>query len=247
MKGVVLAGGTGSRLNPLTRITNKHLLPVYDRPMVCYAIECLVKAGITEIVLVVGGSYAGEFLRLLGDGSAHGVKKLYYAYQESADGIAAALSLAKGFTGDDDIAVILADNIFECSLRSVIEYHKNEESQARVVLTRIKDPKHLSHLGVARLDSSEMWLTGIEEKPVNPSSNLAITGFYLYTPEVFNIISTLRPSKRGELEITDVNNEFIRRGTMSHSILSGYWGDLGESIDSYYTGVDFVRENAINK
>ena len=245
MKGVILAGGTGSRLHPLTRITNKHLLPIYDRPMVTYAIEAIVTAGISEVMLVTGGTHAGEFFRLLGDGNAHGIDRLSYAYQERESGIADALGLAERFAGDDRILVMLADNIFERSIRPAIENFAWQECGACIVLSKVAELEHLRHLGVAELDGDRV--QGIVEKPDNPPSEYAVTGLYFYDSSVFEFLPSLSPSARGELEITDVNNWFVEQGTMEYDVAQGFWGDAGESIDAYYAVNDFVRQNGANK
>ena len=246
MRGVVLAGGSGSRLHPLTRITNKHLLPIYDRPMVSYAIEALVDAGITEVMLVTGGTHAGDFLRLLGDGHAHGIERLVYAYQERPGGIAEALGLAQRFTGDDRVLVMLADNILEWSIRPTVERFLDQDKGARVLLSRVEDAAHLHHLGVPELDDDGR-IVDIVEKPEDPPSTFAVTGLYFYDATVFDVIPTLTPSGRGELEITDVNNWFVSQGTMEYDVLEGFWGDAGESIDAYYAVNDFVRAHGANK
>jgi glucose-1-phosphate thymidylyltransferase len=245
MKGVILAGGIGSRLHPLTRITNKHLLPIYDRPMVEYAIEALVGGGVTEIMVVTGGTHAGEFLRLLGDGHAHGIDRLSYAYQEREGGIADALGLAERFAGGDRILVMLADNVFERSVRPAIENFEQQERGARIVLSRIEEPEHLRHLGVAELDGDRV--LRIHEKPETPPSEFAVTGLYFYDAAVFEFLPTLSPSARGELEITDVNNWYIEQGAMEFDVVEGFWGDAGESIDAYYEVNDFVREHGANR
>ena len=245
MKGVILAGGTGTRLHPLTRITNKHLLPIYDRPMVTYAIEALVNAGVTEIMMVTGGTHAGEFLRLLGSGNEWGIDRLSYAYQERAGGIAEALSLAERFVDGDLVLVMLADNIVERSIRPAVENFRAQGAGSRIVLSRVSDPAHLSHLGVPELDADGS-VTRIIEKPDDPPSNFAVTGIYFYDPSVFKIITTLEPSGRGELEITDVNNWFVSQRTMEYDILDGFWGDAGESIDAYYEVNDHVRSHGAN-
>jgi glucose-1-phosphate thymidylyltransferase len=245
MKGVILAGGTGSRLHPLTRITNKHLLPIYDRPMITYAIEAIVTAGISELMLVTGGTHAGEFFRLLGDGNEHGIDRLSYAYQERESGIADALGLAERFAGGDRVLVMLADNIFEQSIRPAIDNFEQQERGARIVLSKVEEPEHLRHLGVAELDGDRV--TRIIEKPEQPPSDYAVTGLYFYDSSVFEFLPTLSPSARGELEITDVNNWFVEQGTMEYDIVEGFWGDAGESIDAYYEVNDFVRQNGANK
>ena len=246
MKGVILAGGTGSRLHPLTRITNKHLLPIYDRPMISYGIEALVKGGITDIMLVTGGTHAGEFLRLLGNGQEYGIGRLFYAYQEKPGGIAEALGLAERFVADDRVVVMLADNVFERSIQPAVERFERQREGARILLSRVHDPTHLRHLGVPELDAGGR-VTKIMEKPDNPPSAFAVTGIYFYPPGVFEVITTLEPSGRGELEITDVNNHYVREGSMEYDTLEGFWGDAGESIDAYYAVNDYVRKNGANK
>ena len=246
MKGVILAGGSGSRLHPLTRITNKHLLPVYDRPMVSYAIEALVNAGISEIMLVTGGTHAGDFLRLLGDGHEHGIERLVYAYQERPGGIAEALGLAQRFVGDDLVLVMLADNILERSIRPTVANFVDQGKGARVLLCHIHEASHLRHLGVPELDEHGR-MVNIVEKPEDPPSTFAVTGLYFYDATVFDVIPTLTPSGRGELEITDVNNWFVSQRTMEYDILEGFWGDAGESIEAYYEVNDFVRAHGANK
>ena len=246
MKGVILAGGTGTRLNPLTRITNKHLLPIYDRPMVTYAIEALVKADITDVMLVTGGTHAGEFLRLLGNGHEYGLSRLLYAYQERPGGIAEALGLAERFAGGDRIIVILADNILERSIGPAVRNFERQTAGARILLSAMGDPAHLRHLGVPALDATGR-VTEIVEKPEDPPSSYAVTGIYFYDQGVFEVVAGLEPSARGELEITDVNNWYVERGQMEYDVLEGFWGDAGESIDAYYAVNDFVRLHGANK
>ena len=245
MKGVILAGGTGSRLHPLTRITNKHLLPLYDRPMVTYAVEALVGAGIDEVMLVTGGTHAGEFFRLLGNGHEHGVDRLFYAYQEQAGGIAEAFGLAERFVSRDKVCVLLADNVFEYSLRPIVENFSRQGVGGRVVLSNEVADEHLRHLGVARMDGDRV--AEIVEKPESPPSRYAVTGVYFYDAQVWDILPTLKPSGRGELEITDVNNWYVDQGSMEYDVLEGFWGDAGESIDAYYEVNDFVRAHGANK
>ena len=245
MKGVILAGGTGSRLHPLTRITNKHLLPIYDRPMVTYSIEALVAGGIEEILIVTGGTHAGEFFRLLGDGHGHGIGLLQYAYQEREAGIADALGLAERFAGDDRVLVMLADNIFERSIKPAIENFERQERGARIVLSKVEEPEHLRHLGVAELDGDRV--VRILEKPDSPPSEFAVTGLYFYDSRCSSSFRRSTPSARGELEITDVNNWFVEKGEMEYDIVEGFWGDAGESIDAYYEVNDFVRRNGVNR
>ena len=245
MKGVILAGGTGSRLDPLTRITNKHLLPIYDRPMVAYAIESLVRAGVTEAMLVTGGTHAGEFLRLLGNGHEWGLDRLLYAYQDRPGGIAEALGLAERFADGDPIVVLLADNVFERSIRDSVERFRDQDQGARILLADMADPLHLRHLGVPVLADGRV--VEIQEKPEDPPSSYAVTGAYFYDGTVFEVIPELEPSGRGELEITDVNNHFVAAGTMEYDVIEGFWGDAGESIDAYYAVNDFVRQHGANR
>jgi glucose-1-phosphate thymidylyltransferase len=245
MKGVLLAGGTGSRLHPLTRITNKHLLPIYDRPMIAYAVEALVRAGITEMMVVTGGTHAGEFLRLLSNGEEYGVERLLYAYQERPGGIAEALGLAERFVGDEQVLVMLADNIFGHTIRPTVDRFFAQETGARIVLASVPEPEHLRHLGVPEIDADGK-VVRIVEKPDDPPSAYCVTGAYCYDPSVFSVISTLKPSGRGELEITDVNNHYVEAGTMSYDVLEGFWGDAGESIDAYYAVNDEVRRFGAN-
>jgi len=246
MKGVILAGGSGSRLFPLTRITNKHLLPIYDRPMISYSIEALVRAGVSEIMVVTGGTHAGEFLRLLGSGHEHGIDRLVYAYQERPGGIAEALGLARRFVDDDSLVVMLADNIVERSLAPAVAHFNAQEKGARILLSRVAEASHLSQLGVPEFDGQNR-MVRIIEKPEDPPSPYAVTGIYFYDNRVFEVIPTLQPSGRGELEITDVNNWFVGEGLMEWEVLEGFWGDAGESIDGYYEVNDFVRANGANR
>ena len=239
MKGVILAGGSGTRLHPLTRITNKHLLPLYDRPMVTYAVEALVQAGIDELMLVTGGTHAGEFFRLLGNGHEYGIDRLAYGYQEQAGGIAEALGLAERFVDRDKTCVLLADNVFERSLRPIVANFDRQERGARIVLSRVDEHEHLRHLGVAAMDGDRV--AQIVEKPLRPPSNFAVTGIYFYDTQVWDVLPTLEPSGRGELEITDVNNWYVEKGEMQADVVDGFWGDAGESIDAYYAVNDFVR------
>ena len=246
MKGVVLAGGTGSRLDPLTRITNKHLLPIYDRPMIEYSIEALVIAGVTELMLVTGGTHAGEFFRLLGNGHPYGVDRLLYAYQERPGGIAEALGLAERFVDRDRTVVMLADNVFERSLLPAVERFRGQEYGGRILLSRGEDREHLRHLGVPELDGDGR-LVRIIEKPAEPPSEYAVTGVYFYDGAVWDVLPSLEPSRRGELEISDVNNWYVERSAMEYDVLEGFWGDAGESIDAYYAVNDFVRAHGVNR
>lgn len=218
MKGIILAGGTGSRLLPLTKVTNKHLLPVYNKPMIYYPLEKLLEAGLNEIMIVSGRGHAGHFLELLGSGSEYGAR-FTYEIQDEAGGIAQALGLAERWVGEENIAVILGDNIYQDNFINDV---KSFKSGARIFLKEVPDA---NRFGVAEVDGNHV--VSIEEKPLTPKSNFAVTGLYFYDASVFDIIKTLKPSKRGELEITDVNNAYIRKGEMSFSILNGFWSDAG--------------------
>jgi glucose-1-phosphate thymidylyltransferase len=232
MKGVILAGGTGSRLDPLTKITNKHLLPVGDKPMVQWAVDTLTGAGIDELMLVTGADHVDDFRRLLGD-------DLRYGRQERPGGIAEALGLAREFAGGDRVVVMLADNIYAGSIEETIRNFARQERGARVLLAHVRETEHLRHLGVPRMDGGR--IAEIVEKPAQPPGQLAVTGLYCYEPDVFDVIAQLEPSGRGELEITDVNNHYVREGTLEYDIFHGYWGDAGESIDAYYEVIDRAR------
>jgi len=245
MKGVILAGGSGTRLHPLTRITNKHLLPLYDRPMITYAVEALVGAGLDELMLVTGGTHAGEFFRLLGNGHEYGIDRLLYAYQEQAGGIAEALGLAERFVDRDKVCVLLADNVFENSLRPTVENFARQPAGARIVLSRVDEDEHLRHLGVAEMEGDRV--ARIVEKPSEPPSEYAVTGVYFYDETVWDVLPTLAPSGRGELEITDVNNWYVEQDLIEYDVLEGFWGDAGESIDAYYEVNDFVRGHGVNR
>jgi glucose-1-phosphate thymidylyltransferase len=213
--------------------------------MVNYAIEALVQAGVTELMLVTGGTHAGEFFRLLGNGHEYGIDRLFYAYQESAGGIAEALGLAERFVDKDRCVVMLADNVVERSLESSVQNFEAQAGGARILLSPVTDPAHLRHLGVPALEGERV--VRIVEKPENPPSDFAVTGIYFYDESVWEVIPTLEPSGRGELEITDVNNAFVDRATMEYDVLEGFWGDAGESIDAYYEVNDFVRTHGVNK
>jgi glucose-1-phosphate thymidylyltransferase len=213
--------------------------------MVSYAIEALVKGGIDEIMLVTGGTHAGEFLRLLGNGHEHGIERLSYAYQEKPGGIAEALGLAAKFAAGEPVCVMLADNVVERSIKPAVDNFRSQERGARILLARESDPEHLRHLGVPELDGDDR-VTRIVEKPQVPPSEFAVTGIYFYPADVFDVIGTLEPSGRGELEITDVNNHYIDEDAMEYDVLEGFWGDAGESIDAYYAVNDFVRQNGAN-
>jgi glucose-1-phosphate thymidylyltransferase len=214
--------------------------------MISFAIEALVKAEVTEVMLVTGGTHAGEFLRLLGNGHEHGVDRLLYAYQERPGGIAEALSLAERFVDGDRAVVMLADNVVESSIRPFVANFNCQEIGARILLAPIQERAHLRHLGVPEFDGDRKLLR-IVEKPEEPASSFGVTGIYFYPPDVFDVIPTLKPSGRGELEISDLNNHFIERGCMQYDVLTGFWGDAGESIDAYYAVNDFVRFHRVNK
>ncbi len=241
MKGVVLAGGTGSRLFPLTKITNKHLLPIYDRPMIYYPIQTLVDAGIKDIMIVTGGRNSGDFLRLLANGKQFGLKHINYTYQEGEGGIADALALAEHFADGHKICVVLGDNIIEGSIAVAAQRFREQSAGAHILLKEVPDAERF---GVAELAGTR--IAGIEEKPARPKSNYAVTGIYMYDASVFEKIKTLVPSRRGELEITDVNNAYIREGNMTFSFLDGWWTDAG-TFDSLLRAANLVaqsRENA---
>jgi glucose-1-phosphate thymidylyltransferase len=242
MKGVILAGGGGTRLYPLTRITNKHLLPIYDKPMIYYPIQTLVNAGITDILIVTGGNNAGDFFRLLGNGREFGLKHINYTYQERAGGIAEALGLAKHFVGGQKVVVVLGDNIIEGNILKSVHAFEKQERGAKVLLKEVPDPENY---GVPILDGTR--IVTIEEKPAKPATNLAVLGIYMYDAQVFEIIQTLKPSGRGELEITDVNNAFIEQGNMTCDVLEGWWADAGASIDAYLGANNMVAQHAANK
>lgn len=222
LKGIILAGGLGKRLNPLTKITNKHLLPIYNKPMIYYPLQTLVECGISEILLVTGGNHAGEFLRLLGNGKEFGLKHIHYTYQEGEGGIAEALRLAEDFAAGDKTVVILGDNIIEKSIKGAVDDFRKQRKGAKVLIKKVEDPERF---GVAELKGDR--IVSIEEKPKKPKSDYAVTGVYMYDPDVFNIAKTLKPSKRGELEITDVNNVYLKREELSYGILDGWWTDSG--------------------
>ena len=242
MRGIILAGGTGQRLDPLTRITNKHLLPVYDRPMIYYAIEQMAGAGLDRIMIVTGGNHAGEFLRLLGNGAQFGLRHLDYAYQERAGGIAEALGLAEYFAGDEPVVVLLGDNIFEHSIKGAVQRFAADPRGARVFLAEVENP---GAYGVAEMRDGA--LVRIVEKPKDPPSNLIVTGLYFYDPRVFEMVKTLKPSRRGELEITDVNNAYLERGELRHEQLPGYWADCGESFEMLLRAGNLVGQKGANK
>ena len=240
MKGVVLAGGLGSRLKPLTAVTNKHLLPVFDQPMIYYPIQTLVNAGITDIMIVTGGNSAGDFLKLLGNGKAFGLKHLNYTYQEGEGGIAAALSLVEHFAANEPICVMLGDNIIQGNILKAADEYRQQGQGAKILLKRVPDPQRF---GVPKLDGNRV--LQIEEKPSQPKSEYAVIGIYMYDAEVFDIIRTLRPSGRGELEITDVNNAYIARGNMTWNELDGWWSDAG-TFESLLHASNLVAKTGAN-
>ncbi len=240
MKGVVLAGGTGSRLHPLTRVTNKHLLPVYDKPMIYYPLQTLVDAGIDDILIVTGGSSAGDFLRLLRNGKDFGLQRLNFAYQEGEGGIADALRLAESFARDHSICVVLGDNIIEGSVREAKQKFDKQRRGAKILLKEVRDPERF---GVPVLENGR--IVRIEEKPKVPASGYAVTGIYFYDPSVFDRIRVLKPSDRKEYEITDVNNSYLLDGHLTYDILDGWWTDAG-TFESLWRAGNLVREKALS-
>ncbi len=241
MKGVVLAGGLGTRLLPLTKVTNKHLLPVYNKPMIFYPIQTLVNAGVTEIMLVTGGNNAGDFLKLLGNGKQFGLKHLDYTYQEGEGGSADALRLAEHFADRKPVCVMLGDNIIEGNILGAAKAFRQQQQGAKILLKDVKDPQRF---GVPVLEGKRV--VRIEEKPANPQSSYAVTGVYFYDATVFDIIKTLKPSGRGELEITDVNNAYIAAGTLTWDVLDGWWTDAG-TIESLHLANQLVSRTGANK
>jgi glucose-1-phosphate thymidylyltransferase len=237
LKGVVLAGGLGKRLEPLTRITNKHLLPIFSRPMVYYPIQTLVEAGIEDILIVTGGNHAGEFLRLLGNGHEFGLKHINYTYQKGEGGIAEALGLAEHFADGCKLVVILGDNIIEKDIKGPVERFRKQKSGARLLLKEVPDPERF---GVAEIKNGK--LVAIEEKPKGPKTRYAVIGIYMYDETVFDIVKTLKPSARGELEITDVNNAYIRKGSIEYDILDGWWSDAGTFESLLRAGIMVQKE-----
>ena len=239
LKGVILAGGLGSRLMPLTKVTNKHLLPIYDKPMIHYPLECLVKGGVHDILLVTGGDSAGHFLKLLGSGRDFGAN-IYYAYQQGEGGIADALRLAEAFIGDARMCVVLGDNLLQKTIRPAVERYLAQPRGARILLKEVDDP---ARFGVAEVDGRRV--VGIVEKPKQPKSNLAVTGIYFYDAQVFQIIRTLKPSGRGELEITDVNNAYLAKRELEWDPVDGWWSDAG-TFESLFKTSALVREGGAN-
>lgn len=241
MKGVILAGGLGTRLHPLTRVTNKHLLPVYDQPMIHYPIQTLLNAGIKEILIVTGGEHAGDFLKLLGNGKHLGVKELHYTYQEGEGGIADAMKLAEDFAEGGKICVVLGDNIIEGNIQRAVADFFAQPSGAKVLLKEVPDPHRF---GVPEFEDGA--IVSIHEKPECPPSNYAVTGIYFYDSDVFDIARTLEPSRRGELEITDVNNTYLQRGELTYDILEGWWTDAG-TFESLHRASCLVAEEGANR
>ncbi|HYF16198.1 MAG TPA: sugar phosphate nucleotidyltransferase [Phycisphaerales bacterium] len=244
MKGIILAGGLGTRLRPLTLVTNKHLLPVYDRPMIYFPIECLVNAGINEVMVVTGGEHAGDFLKLLKNGKHLGLRHLAYAYQEGEGGIADALKLAEDFADGEKICVVLGDNIIEGSIRKAAADFFTQRSGAKIILKEVPDPQRF---GVVEWDgdASRKKIKRLIEKPKDPPSNMAVTGFYFYDADVFTVCKDLKPSARGELEITDVNNYYLQRGDLTCDVLEGWWTDAG-TFESLHRASKYVAESGAN-
>jgi glucose-1-phosphate thymidylyltransferase len=241
MKGVILAGGLGTRLYPLTKVTNKHLLPVYNKPMIYYPIQTLINAGIDDILIVTGGNNAGDFLRLLGNGREFGLKHINYTYQAGEGGIAEALGLAEFFAAGEKICVVLGDNLIEKNIRRTVEAFRMQKEGAKILLKEVPDPRRF---GVPELKGDQV--VRIEEKPEEPKSKYAVIGIYLYDATVFDMIKNLTPSQRGELEITDVNNRYIERGKMTWDILEGWWTDAG-TFESLLHANDLVSQTGANK
>lgn len=242
MKGVILAGGLGKRLYPLTKITNKHLLPIYDKPMIYYPIQTLVNAGIKDIMIVTGGSNAGDFLRLLGNGKEFGLKEISYTYQEKEGGIADALSLAEHFAERNKILVMLGDNVIEKNIVEPVKKFEKKQKGAKILLKEVDNPQDY---GVAVIEGDRV--VKVIEKPKVPPSRYAVIGIYMYDPQVFDFIRKLEPSDRNELEITDVNNMYIEAGTMSYDFLDGWWADAGSSIDSLWKINQLVADGGANR
>jgi glucose-1-phosphate thymidylyltransferase len=246
VRGVLLAGGTGSRLHPLTATTNKHLLAIAGRPMVEWSIEALVAAEVTEIIVVTGPEHIDAFRELLGDGARLGVDRLEFAVQERPGGIAEALGITEAFADGGPIVLMLADNLLERSLLDMVRTFAKEPAGARLLLSEMDDDAHLRHLGVPVLDADGR-IVGIVEKPADPPSRYAVTGVYCYEHSVYEVVRTLVPSGRGELEITDVNNHFVSGGAVAYDVLEGFWGDAGESLDAYRDVDAFVTANGANR
>ena len=241
MKGVILAGGLGTRLKPLTKITNKHLLPIYSKPMIYYPLQTLVDAGIKDILLVTGGNHAGDFLKLLGNGRHFGLKHINYTYQEGEGGIAAALQLAEHFADGERIVVMLGDNILEKSIKKYVDNFRQQKSGARILIKKVEDP---GRFGVVEMEGDK--IISIEEKPKKPKSDYIVTGVYMYDSGVFDIVRNLKPSGRGELEVTDVNNAYLDRGKLCFDILKGWWTDSG-TFDSLIKAANLAKRKANRK
>jgi glucose-1-phosphate thymidylyltransferase len=241
MKGVILAGGLGTRLSPLTKVTNKHLLPVYDRPMIYYPIKCLVNAGITDIQIVTGGNFAGHFLQLLGNGNDFGLKDVNYTYQQGEGGIADALKLTEHFVDGDQVVVVLGDNIIEGNIKKAVDEFRAQRSGAKILLKEVHDPQRF---GVAEVENGKV--KSIVEKPKQPKSNLAVIGIYMYDARVFDIARTLKPSARGELEITDVNNAYLAEGQLTAEVLDGWWTDAG-TFESLLRASNLIAQGGANR
>jgi glucose-1-phosphate thymidylyltransferase len=241
LKGIILAGGLGKRLHPLTKITNKHLLPIFCKPMIYYPIQTLVDAGIKDILIVAGGMHAGEFLRLLGNGAEFGLTHINYTYQEGEGGIADALRMARHFAKNSKIVVVLGDNIVEKSIKKAVDEFRKQPKGARILVKKVEDPERF---GVVEFKNKK--IISIEEKPKKPKSDYAVTGIYMYDDQVFEIIKTLKPSGRGELEITDVNNAYLKKGSLEYSMLDGWWTDSG-TFDSLLRASNLVADAARKK
>lgn len=241
MKGVILAGGLGKRLYPLTKVTNKHLLPVFNKPMIYYPLTALVEAGIKDILIVTGGNHAGEFLRLLGNGAEFGLKEIHYTYQVGEEGIADALRLAEDFADNERIVVILGDNIFSAPLKKYIEKFLKQKEGAKILIKKMKNP---SRFGVVEIKNNK--IISMEEKPKKPKSNYVVTGIYMYDRRVFDFIRKLKKSERGEYEITDVNNMYLKEGLLTYDILEGFWSDCGTFASLLRANILMAKKLKIN-
>ena len=235
MKGIILAGGDGTRMLPATRVVNKHLLNLYNKPMIYYPLETLANAGIKDVLIVTGGNSPGDFLKLLGNGKSFGLKELHYTYQEGSGGIAEALGLAEDFADNGKVVVILGDNIFEDNISQAVKDFKKQKLGAKLFLKKVPDPKRF---GVAEVKGKK--IINIEEKPKKPKSNYAVTGLYMYNGQVFDVIKTLKPSQRGELEITDVNNFYIKQETATYEVVKGFWSDAG-TFESLFRATNLIE------
>jgi len=241
MKGIILAGGTGSRMFPCTKVTNKHLLPIYNKPMIYYPLETLARARIKDVLIVTGGNSPGDFLKLLGNGKSFGLKELHYTYQEGSGGIAEALGLAEDFADNGRVVVILGDNIFEDNISQAVKDFKKQKLGAKLFLKKVLDPKRF---GVAEVKGKK--IINIEEKPKKPKSSYAVTGLYMYNGQVFDVIKTLKPSQRGELEITDVNNFYIKQETATYEVVKGFWSDAG-TFESLFRATNLIEKKISSK